>query len=227
MNYLAKDKKIAIIGGTGKEGKGLAYQWVKSGYHVIIGSRNEEKAQKAVDDLRNLIDKDFSNLEGMENTEAAKSADIIVLTVPYSAHKPTLNTLKPFLKGKPVVDVTVPLKPPKVTKVQMPPEGSALMEAKAILGDEAVLAGAFHNISYEVLLENTQGSCDVLVVGETKDIRALTLEMVAATGLKGWDAGPIENAVVLEGLTSILIGINKKHGVHSAGIQITGIEEVD
>src|SRR5512139_1313808 len=116
---------IAIAGGTGKEGKGLAYRWLLAGYHVIIGSRQAEKAETAAAELRELTQgKNSGEVLGLPNPEAAAQADLVVLTVPYNAHQSTLEVLKPFLQGKTLIDVTVPLVPPKVTKVQMPPAGS-------------------------------------------------------------------------------------------------------
>jgi predicted dinucleotide-binding enzyme len=119
--------------------------------------------------------------------------------------------------------VTVPLVPPKTAKVQMPPAGSAAQEAHQILGEEVQIASAFHTISYGSLLHGQAINSDVLVTGTSKEARAEALKLVEAAGLIGWDAGPIENSVVLEGLTSILIGINKQHGTASAGIRITGV----
>ena len=167
---------------------------------------------------------DGVSVEGMTNLEAARDANIAVLTVPYSAHRDTLESVKDELKGKILVDVTVPLVPPKVATVQMPAAGSAAQEAKQILGDDVQVCAAFQNISHEHLLDNAEVACDVLVTGTSKDARAETIKLVEATGLRGWDAGPIENSVVVEGLTSILIGINKKYGSNHAGIKITGIE---
>jgi predicted dinucleotide-binding enzyme len=117
----------------------------------------------------------------------------------------------------------VPLVPPKVTKVQLPAAGSAAQEAQLILGEGVEVCAAFQNISYENLLHEEDVECDVLVTGTTKAARSVVLELVAAAGLVGWDAGPIENSVVAEGLTSILIGLNKQFGVQSSGIKITGI----
>ena len=214
---------IAVLGGTGKEGKGLAYRWARAGYHVMIGSRAAEKAVAAAQEITEML-KGETTVEGMTNLEAAHEANIIVITVPYSAHRDTLEAVKEELKGKILVDVTVPLVPPKVATVQMPAAGSAAQEAKQILGEDVQVCAAFQNISHEHLLDNADVECDVLVTGTSKDARAETIKLVEAAGLRGWDAGPIENSVVVEGLTSVLIGINKKYGSTHAGIKITGIE---
>jgi hypothetical protein len=217
---------IGIIGGTGKEGKGLAYRWVQAGHRVIIGSRQAEKAQSAVAELQALLTSGGELLAGMENAEAVAACEIAVVTVPYAAHRPTLEGLKDGLDGKILVDVVVPIMPPKVTKVQMPPAGSVAQEAQEILGENCRVVDAFQNISYERLMNaNDDVDCDVLVCGRTKAAREVVLGLVADTGLKGWDAGPIENAVVVEGMTSVLIGLNIQHKVKASGIRITGISE--
>lgn len=213
---------IAVLGGTGKEGKGLAYRWARAGYDVIVGSRSAEKAVAAAEEIMGMLGEGIS-VKGMGNLEAAREANIAVLTVPYSAHRDTLEGIKDELKGKILVDVTVPLVPPKVATVQMPAAGSAAQEAKQILGDDVHVCAAFQNISHEHLLDNADVECDVLVTGTSKEARAETIKLVEAAGLRGWDAGPIENSVVVEGLTSVLIGINKKYGSTHAGIKITGI----
>lgn len=213
---------IAVLGGTGKEGKGLAYRWAKAGYRVLIGSRAEEKAISAAAEIVGLLD-GASSTVGMSNLEAAKQANIVVLTVPYAAHRTTLESVKDVLKGKILIDVTVPLVPPKVTKVQMPAAGSAAQEAKQIVGDDVEVVAAFQNISYEHLMGEGGAECDVLVTGSSKDARGEALKLVEAAGLNGWDAGPIENSVVVEGLTSVLININKQYGSTHAGIRITGV----
>ncbi len=215
-------RTIAIIGGTGKEGKGLAYRWAKAGYRVLIGSRSEDKAFTVAAEVTGML-KDNKTVEGLSNLKAAQLADIIVVTVPYSAHRETFVLLRNSIIGKIIVDVTVPLVPPKVAMVQMPPAGSAALEAKEVLGENVELASAFQNISYEHLLRDDSVECDVLVTGTSKATRAEVLKLVEAAGLIGWDAGPIENSSVIEGLTSVLIGINKKYGSTSAGIRITGV----
>jgi NADPH-dependent F420 reductase len=213
---------IAILGGTGKEGKGLAYRWAKAGYNILIGSRLLEKAQASAQELNDLL-AGSAVVAGLTNLEAAQAASIVVLTVPYNAHRATLEAVRDNLQGKLFIDVTVPLVPPKVTKVQMPPAGSAAQEARQILGEGVEIASAFQNISHEHLLQDEPVECDVLVVGATKNARGQALKLVEDAGLIGWDAGPLENAVVVEGLTSVLININKQYGVESSGIRITGV----
>lgn len=216
-------RKISIIGGTGKEGKGLAFRWAKAGYEVIIGSRSAEKAQQAASELADMLPAGCK-VTGMLNPVAAAEGEVVVLTVPFVAHLETLLSISAGVQGKILVDVTVPLVPPKVTRVQMPPEGSAAQQAQAVLGEGVAVVSAFQNISYEHLLNDEEIECDVLVCGNGKSARLVVLKLVKAAGLKGWDAGPIENSMVVEGLTSILIGINKNHGIDSAGIKITGVD---
>jgi NADPH-dependent F420 reductase len=215
---------VAVLGGTGKEGKGLAYRWAKAGYKILIGSRTPEKAVSTAAEIIEMMDGSGS-VVGLSNPEAAKLADIVVLTVPYSAHRDTLESVKESVKGKLFIDVTVPLMPPKVSKVQMPPAGSAAQEAKEILGEDVEVVAAFQNVSHEHLLGEAHVDCDVLVTGTSKNARHETLKLVEAAGLIGWDAGPIENSVVVEGLTSVLIYINKQYGSTHSGIRITGAEQ--
>lgn len=215
-------KTIGIVGGTGKEGQGLAFRWLKAGFSVVIGSRAVEKAQAAAHELKTMLG-DQAHVRGLTNLEAASQADIVVVTVPYSAHRTTLEGLKEALAGKILVDVTVPLVPPKVSKVQMPPAGSAAQEAQEILGEATQVVAAFQNVSYERLIHDEDIGCDVLVTGSSKAARSVVLNLIKAGSMTGFDAGPIENSVVVEGLTSVLIGINRQFGVQSAGIRIVGI----
>jgi len=211
---------ISVLGGTGKEGQALAYRWAKAGYHVILGSRSAERAADAAAALNERLGKDL--VRGMANDQAAAECDIAVLTVPYAAHRQTLEALKDRLRGKVLVDVTVPLVPPKVSTVQMPSAGSATQEAQQILGAETKVVAAFQNVSHEHLSEDHPLACDVLVCGDSQEARDQVLQLVEAAGLLGWDAGPAQNAVVVEGLTSVLIGINKRYRLRGAGIRILG-----
>ena len=211
---------IAVLGGTGKEGKGLAYRWARAGYKVLIGSRTSEKAVTAASELMEMLE-GGSSLVGVSNREAAELANIVVLSVPYAAHRETLESVKDVLKGKILIDVTAPLASPK-SKVQMPPAGSAAQEAREIVGDSVEVVSAFQNVPYEHLMKDEEVDCDVLVTGTSKEARAEVLKLVEAANLIGWDAGPIENSVVAEGLASVLININKRYGSTHSGIKITG-----
>jgi NADPH-dependent F420 reductase len=217
-------KTIAVLGGTGKEGKGLAIRWAKAGIHIVIGSRSEEKAIGVAAEILELVGGN-GVVEGTTNFKAAEVADIVVLAVPYSVHRATLENVREALQGKILVDVTVPLVPPHVTRVQMPPDGSAAQEAHAILGNAVQVTCAFQNISYEHLLQSESIACDVLVAGTSKEARDETLLLVNLAGLTGWDAGPIENSAVIEGMTSLLIHINKQYASRTAGIKITGVKK--
>lgn len=216
-------KTIAVLGGTGNEGPGLALRWAKSGqYQVIIGSRQAEKGQRVAAELNERLGQDI--IQGMANEDAARAADICVLTVPYSAQGPTLTALRDLLKGKILVDVTVPLKPPKVSHVNVPPGGSAGQEAQAILGEDVRVVSAFQNVGYAHLAEDVDRiDCDVLICGDDKEAKTEVVALAEAAGMRGIDAGPLKNSVVVEGLTSVLIGINIRHKVKGSGIKITGI----
>ncbi len=218
-----KMRRIAIIGGTGKEGKGLAYRWALSGHDVIIGSRSIEKAQIAADEVNELLPDHVKPVGGLENIQAADWAEIVTLTVPFAAHVDMLEYLKDTIRGKLLIDVTVPLVPPKVSVVQMPEAGSAGKEAKMILGEDTEVVIAFQNISYERLMRTGDIDCDVLVCGSSREARDTVLELVKDAGMVGWDAGPLANAMVIEGLTSVLIYINKRYGSKESGIRVTGV----
>jgi hypothetical protein len=224
--YSSIKEKIAIIGGTGKEGQGLAYRWAKAGYAVTIGSRSRDKANIAKKNVADILESRGSKsffLDSQENLEAVTACDIAVLTIPYEFHDGTLVSLKDALQGKYLVDVTVPLVPPKVSTITIPPDGSLALHTQKLLGDTVKVLTAFQNISFELLINDDPIQCDVLVCGVDKESRELGLRLVYDAGLTGWDAGPLENSIISEGLTSVLIRINKQHGTHSAGIKITGV----
>jgi NADPH-dependent F420 reductase len=164
-------------------------------------------------------------LTGMANEDAVKSADIVVLSVPYDAHKDTLTALKPHLAGKILVDLTVPLKPPAVRSVFIPEGKAASLEAQALLGDSVTVIAAFQNVSAEKLKDpDKYVDCDVLICGDNDDAKAEIIELAKASGMRGIDAGKLVNAVAVEALTPVLLYINKKYAVKGAGIRITGIE---
>jgi NADPH-dependent F420 reductase len=213
---------IAVLGGTGKEGSGLALRWAQSGASVIIGSRQLEKAQRVANELNTQLGREA--ILGLHNRDAATQGEIIVLTVPYEAHLTTLANVREALQGKVLVDVTVPLDPGNVRRVRMPPAGSATQEAQAFLGDGVRVVAAFQNISASHLKDLQQPvECDVLVCGNDREAKGLAIRLAEMAGMRGLDAGPIENAAVVEGLTSVLIHINTRYKVQGAGIRITGL----
>ena len=216
-------KTIAVIGGTGNEGPGLALRWARSSsYRVIIGSRQREKAERVASELNARLGEDL--IRGMANHEAAAAADLAVMTVPYSAHVPTLESIRAALTGKILVDVTVPLQPPRVSQVYVPPGGSATAEAQALLGDDVRVVAAFQNVGAAHLDDPDHPiDCDVLVCGDDKEAKAEAIALAQAAGMRGLDAGPLQNAVVVEGLTAMLIGINIRYKIKNAGIKITGL----
>lgn len=217
---------IAILGGTGALGTGLARRWTQAGYPVIIGSRTAEKAQAALTDLQDVMGARGASADAvraMENLEASQAADIVVLTVPFSHQLSTLEYVQAALDGKILVDVTVPLVPPKVARVQLPESGSAGAGAQALLGEGVNVVSAFQNVAAHHLQEGQGLDCDVLVTGNNVEARGTVIGLVEAAGMRGFHAGPIDNAAAAEALTSILISINKRYKCH-AGIRITGLE---
>jgi NADPH-dependent F420 reductase len=210
---------LAVLGGTGKQGPGLAYRWARAGYHVLIGSRTQEKAEATATELNAKLGGEL--VRGLTNEAAARQCNIAVLTLPYSAHRATLESLLPALTGKVLVDVTVPLGA-DVTRASPPPAGSACMEAQEILGPDVQVVAAFQNTSSALLAGDQPVDCDVLVCGDSPSAREQVLHLVEAAGMTGWDAGPLQNAMVVEGLTSVLLGINKRYKIRGAGIRITG-----
>lgn len=211
---------IAILGGTGDLGTGLAIRWSKVGYKIVIGSRTMEKAQAAVEALKKISPQ--TPAEAMENTAAAAAGDIVVLTVPAEHQLSTLGSVKEHLQGKILIDVTVPLVPPKVGTVQLPPEGSAGKRAQLLLGENVSVVTAFQNIAAHLLQEDVHIECDVLVAGNKKAARERVIELITEAGMRGWHAGPIENSAAAEALTSILIQINRSGILSHAGIKIVG-----
>lgn len=218
-----QQKTIAIIGGTGSLGGGLARRWARAGHKIFIGSRNKEKALQMVKELTETSSD--LHIKGEENLLAAKSADIVVLTVPFSHQLKTLETIKTALSDKILIDVTVPLVPPKVGTVQMPEEKSAALMAQSFLGDKVSVVSAFQNVSASHLNDDHPIQCDVLVTGNKRAARDEVIELVKDAGLKAWHAGPLANSVATEALTSILITINRHHKINGAGIVITGNEK--
>jgi NADPH-dependent F420 reductase len=217
---------IAILGGTGELGTGLARRWARAGYVVIIGSRTIDKAEVAVESLRQVMAErgvQQVNVRAADNLAAAQEADIVAMTVPFSHQASTLEAVRPALKGKILIDVTVPLVPPKVARVQLPPQGSAGQIAQALLGEDVKVVSAFQNVAAYHLQEGHGLDCDILVCGDSKDARGEVIKLVEAAGMRGLHAGGIANAAAVEAMTSVLIFINKQYNCH-AGIRVTGLE---
>ena len=211
---------IAILGGTGDLGTGLAGRWARAGYPVVIGSRTLDKAEAALANLRRR--QPTTTARAATNADAAQAADIVVLTVPAAHQIATLAGVQAHLAGKILVDVTVPLVPPKVGTVQLPAEGSAGKRAQEFLGDGVMVVAAFQNVAAHLLQQEVEIECDVLVAGNKRAARDKVIELAGAAGMTGWHAGPIDNAAAAEALTSVLIQINRRHPISHAGIKLVG-----
>lgn len=212
--------KIAVLGGTGKEGSGLARRWAVNGYHVIIGSRDAARAAEAAQAHNEELGGEY--LVGMDNVSATQAADVVVLSVPYSAHRSTLEAVKDDLQGKILVDVTVPTSFPQPVFI---PEGkSAAEEAQALLGEGVRVVSAFQNVSAaKIKVIGAPVETDVLVTGDDENAKRDVIALVEAAGMRGIDAGPLANAVAAEALTAILYYVNRTYKVKGAGIRITGL----
>jgi NADPH-dependent F420 reductase len=208
-------RTIAVLGGTGAMGSGLARRWARFGHRVIIGSRDAARAKDAAQKIGAEL--------GTDNIEAAKAGEIVVLTVPFENQRATLESVREQVQGKILIDVTVPLRPPKVSTVQLPPEGSAAMIAQAVLGQGVHVVSAFQNVGAKHVGEDGPIDCDVLVSGDDPSAREVVIELARDAGMRGVHAGPLANAAVAEALTSILIGINRRYKIDRAGVRITGL----
>lgn len=217
-----KRYSICVVGGSGAEGSGLALRWAHAGHQVTIGSRDTAKAWAGALELNEILGKDV--VRSATNIIGAAAADIVVLTVPFTAQLPTVMQLKTVLEGKILIDVTVPLVPPKVSSVQLPPSDSSVVAVKNILGEHVRVVSAFQNVSAHKLKRlDHKIECDVLVSSDDKEARAITINLAKDAGLRGIDAGPLANSVVAESLTSALIWINRTYKIADAGIRITGL----
>jgi NADPH-dependent F420 reductase len=212
---------LAIVGGTGALGSGLAKRWAAAGYGVIIGSRSADKAEAAALALAPAARGEPPR--GASNADAAAAGDLAILAVPWANHAVILDEIAPRVAGKIVIDATVPLVPPKVARVQLPPETSAALAAQKRLGETARVVAAFHNVAADKLQADAPIECDVMVFGDDPKDRAAVIALAEAAGLRGVHAGPLANAVAAEALTSVLIGINRHYKVAGAGIRITGL----
>ncbi|MBK8900539.1 MAG: NADPH-dependent F420 reductase [Anaerolineaceae bacterium] len=211
------------MGGTGNEGFGLGYRWAAAGHEIVIGSRQAEKGAQAAADMLEKLPQ--GKISGTDNLSAAQQADVVVLSVPYWAQEGTLESVKPALDGKLLVTVVAPTGE-KAARVHRLESGlSAAEEAQNQLGDGTRVVAAFQNIGAHHLLDlDHELDCDVLVCGEKKEDKAVALQLCEDAGLRGVNAGALQNARAVEEMTAVLIAINIIHKVKSAGIRITGLE---
>ena len=214
---------IAVVGGTGKEGKGLAVRWARAGHHVAIGSRDGARAAAAAAEL---VAAGHGDVVGGENAEMVAGAEVVVLSVPYAAHASTLESIKHALAGRVLVDITVPLVPPRVHKVTLPAGTAAALEAQAIVGPATPVVAALHHVSSTQLVDPARTiDCDVLYCGDDDAAKETVGKLLADLHLRAYDAGPLANAVALESLTPVLIALNKKYNSSGTGIRLTSIRE--
>ena len=213
---------VAVLGGTGDLGTGLARRWAKAGYTLLIGSRAADKAVAAAAELAALAT--GTKPQGMSNLDAAKQAQVVVLTVPFANAPALLDEIKDAVQGKLVIDTTVPLMPPRVARVQLPPEGCAAMAAQKRLGDGVRVVSAFHNVAaHKLQIVDMALDCDVLVFGDKAEDREVAIAMAEAAGTRGLHAGPLANSAAAEALTSVIIGLNRTYKADGASIRMTGI----
>ena len=215
---------IAIIGGTGPQGQGLAKRFAQAGFEVIIGSRNEDSAKSIAKELSNQISSGDNKIIGCNNEEAVKrSGEFVILSVPWSAHNSTLEQLKSLLLDKILIDIVVPLSEKDPKKVDMPPEGSATEAAQVILGENIPVIGALHNVSAGVLNNlEWEINCDILVCGNSLESRMKVIDLLSNLKVKAYNVGDAQSARCVEALTPILIRLNisKKVPFKHAGIKI-------
>jgi 8-hydroxy-5-deazaflavin:NADPH oxidoreductase len=209
---------IAVIGGTGDLGKGIARRLAAAGHRVTIGSRKAEKARA----IAEAMGSEFGHAA---NEDAAQGKDFVIVTVPYESQEATLSTIRDKVGNAIVVDTTVPLMPPRVMRVQLPAAGCAALEARAILGEGVRFVTAFHNVSAHLLDSDADVDCDVLVFGDDVEARNAVIELCPDMGLRGLSGGSLANSAAAEALTSILIYMNKTYKADGAGIRFTNLAE--
>ena len=219
---------IAVLGGTGPEGLGLALRWVRAGENVIIGSRDAARAREAAAKIRAAVGSQ-ARISGEENSTACAAADLLVLTIPFEGHAALLKQIKPAIpEGSIVVDATVPLAASvggRATRTLGLWEGSAAQQTAELVPPGVSVVAAFHNTSAEVLNGDAPIDCDVIVCSDDADASTTVRRLAAKIpGVRAIDGGKLENARILEQITALLIGLNIRHKGHS-GIRITGLPE--
>lgn len=213
---------LAIIGGTGKEGSAVAARFAKAGVRTLIGSRDAMKAQA----MATKINEEFKikNVEGYTNKEATAKADIVLLAIPYDGMKPILEDIKPAAAGKVIINIASSLDAEKKSRARINPNGSIAMEIQNFFGEASKVVDAFQNISPEQLEKfDTKIETDVLVVGADRETRDMVIALIKKIGIDAFDAGMIQNAVIVETMTAALIAINIRYKIKGAGIRLIGV----
>ncbi|HWN70236.1 MAG TPA: NADPH-dependent F420 reductase [Haliangium sp.] len=221
--------RVGIVGGTGKEGRGLALRWARAGHEVRLGSRDAARADAVARELTQWpalgggTGTDTGTIRGGDNEWAVREADAVVLSVPYSAHQDTLRALAPALAGKLLIDITVPLAPPRVREVHLPAGESAALQAQALLGPEVQVVAALHHVGAAHLADVEHAiECDVLVCGDDVEARTRAMVLLGDLGARVLDAGPLRNAIALESMTPVLLYLNQRYRTTGCGLRITG-----
>jgi 8-hydroxy-5-deazaflavin:NADPH oxidoreductase len=223
-------RKIGILGGTGPEGSGLAYRWAKAGEHVVIGSRDAQRAAETAKQLRERMGNKVAQIEGADNATAAAQCEVVVVTVPFPGQAALLKQLRTVWKpGTIVIDTTVPLAATAggaATRMLGVWQGSAAEQARELLPSSVGLAAGFHNLGAELLATDASVDCDVLICSDDEKAKQAASELAAKIpGARAVNGGKLENARIVESLTALLIGLNVRYKVHSAGIRFTGLPE--
>jgi 8-hydroxy-5-deazaflavin:NADPH oxidoreductase len=211
---------VAVVGGTGNLGKGIARRLAQAGHQVTIGSRGADKAEAVAAEMNAALGLTLSH---GANTDVVSGKDVVIVTVPYENQEATLKQIAPLVGSAIVVDTTVPLVPPKVMRVQLPAAGSAALEAREHLGPDIRFVTAFHNVAAHILDSEHKVECDCLVFGDDVEARKVIVELVNDMGLRGLAGGALANSAAAEALTSILIYMNKTYSADGAGIRFTNL----
>ncbi len=213
---------LAVIGGSGAMGSGLTHRLAEAGYPIVIGTRDVTKASQIAENI--ALTDDAAPLKIAANVEAAAAADIIFVTVPFAAQEEIARQIRPNLANKLVIDITVPLSPPRITHVSVPDCGSAAVALRTRLGEHPRVVSAFHNIPARKLRGNAPVDCDILVFGDDPADRQAVITLANGIGIRGVHGGALVNSIAAEALTPVLIGIGQIYKVDGAGIRITGVD---
>lgn len=227
---LTMSRKIGILGGTGPEGSGLAYRWARSGEEIVIGSRDAQRAEETAKSLRERIG-GAAKIAGADNAAVVAQCDVVVLTVPFTGQAALLKQLKPLWKpGTIVIDTTVPLAATvggAATRMLGVWQGSAAEQTRELLPSGVALAAAFQNLGAELLASDQAVDCDILICSDDEKAKQVASELAGKIpGARAVNGGKLENARIVESLTALLIGLNIRYKVHSAGIRLTGLPNV-